>query len=112
MPDLTTEYATACQTNREWQGTITGSTGTEYTVRWERDYSPRRTCDYHYTCSCPGFTNRGSCKHVRELEAQDIHDRDSRTRCGWDDRWDADGANDDGSCPCCGGPTFTYAYGA
>lgn len=112
MPDLTTEYATACATVREWTGTVTGSTGATYTLTWERDYSPRRTTEYHYTCTCSGFKYRGTCPHVKAAYNNDLADSGSRRRCGWNDRWDAEEVNPDDSCPCCGSDTFTYAYGA
>lgn len=111
MPDLTTEYATACATVREWTGTVTGSNGATYTLTWERDYSPNRTTEYHYTCTCSGFKYRGTCKHVRA--AYDDDTGKVSARCGWDNRWHSTPhADANGCCPLCGSATFTYTYGA
>ena len=115
MPDLTTEYATACATVREWTGTVTGSNGATYTLTWERDYSPRRTTEYHYTCTCKGFQHRGTCKHVRAAYDDDMDmGKVNRARCGWDNRWYSTPHETDanGCCPLCGSETFTYTYGA
>lgn len=117
MPDLTTHAAYACNTNREWSTTVLSSDGTtEYTVRWGRLYHPRRSTDYGYTCTCPGYEHRHTCRHVRELEATDIEDHDkdlSKHRCGWDARWEAGepvsvpGCGEfDKACPVCGVPVY------
>ena len=41
--------------------TVKGSKGDEYVVE---------KTDNGYNCSCSGFRFRGSCKHVKEIEAQ------------------------------------------
>lgn len=46
----------------EW--TVPGSKGQTYIVRREAGGG------LNYTCSCPGFTYRGSCKHVAEFQSQ------------------------------------------
>lgn len=119
MPDLTTEYATACQTQREWSTTVPGSNGATYTVRWERSYSPSRTADYGYTCTCKGFQHRGVCKHVKaQPDYAGIADvKGPGDRCGWDNRWETPqepdkDASGEPCCPMCQGPVFTYTYGA
>jgi len=36
---------------------VTGSNGTKYIINLDEN-----------TCTCPGYTYRGTCKHVKELE--------------------------------------------
>jgi hypothetical protein len=113
MPDLTTEYATACQTVREWETTVPSSSGRgSYTVRFGRLFG--RDADiqgalHGWTCTCKGFDIRRTCSHVTRVAA-------SGARCGWDDRWDAEEAAEDAQgqpcCPRCSGPTFVYTFGA
>jgi len=115
MPDLTTEYAWSCETNREWETTVPSSRGgATYTVRWERDFSPKRTTEFHYSCTCKGFEIRRTCSHVRKVEAGDPK---TAGRCSWDSRWEAgepmvEVATEEDCCPRCGGPVFGYTYGA
>jgi len=37
---------------------VTGSNGTKYIINLDEN-----------TCTCPGYTYRGTCKHVKELES-------------------------------------------
>ena len=53
MPDLTIHTARACSQTREWSREFPSSDGkSSYTVTWERNYSPDRVMEYHYTCTC------------------------------------------------------------
>lgn len=45
---------------------VPGSTGKTYTVSREQGMD--------YTCTCPGFTYRGSCKHTADFQAQHQYD--------------------------------------
>ena len=45
--------------NPRW--TVTGSKGDKYVVE---------KTDHGYNCSCSGFKFRGSCRHVKEIEAK------------------------------------------
>ena len=112
MPDLTTEYAWACETNREWFVNVPSSTGGMHTVTWGRLYEPNRVTEYGYTCTCKGFDIRGTCKHVKAEEARD--QTPNKARCAWDGRWDGSDPEDDANpcCPDCAGPVFSYTYGA
>jgi hypothetical protein len=117
MPDLTTEYAWSCATNREWSKTIAGSRGATYTLRFERDYRPSRTTEHRYTCTCKGFQHRGDCKHVKAAYAVDLGGvKGPDDRCGWNGRFElpevAEDASGEHSCPMCQGPVFSFAYGA
>lgn len=122
MPDLTTEYAWACQTNREWSMEVPSSDGTKtYTVSWGMQ-GHSSVCDYDYSCTCPGFQHRGTCKHVQTLRDGDTRETNN-SRCGWDGRWNAGDVHgsympsdeleaDEPCCPNCRGPVYSYAYGA
>jgi len=109
MPDLTTHTAYTCQTNTSWETTVTGSKGDVYTVRYGRLYGRQadiQGVQYGYTCTCKGFSFKGACKHVREVEEQEL-------RCGWNAELDpfveADKApNGNPCCPECGAPAIPF----
>lgn len=46
---------------KELERIVKGSKGNEYTVKVSANGK---------SCTCPGFTFRGTCKHVTELEAE------------------------------------------
>jgi hypothetical protein len=72
MPDLTIEFRYTCASNISWATTMIGSTGNEYIVSYHGDaFNP-------WQCTCPGFTYRKTCKHVKAAE---------KKRCGW--AWEA-----------------------
>ena len=98
-----------CSTNMDWETTVKGSKGAEYTVRWGRlfgqDYVVQE-CQYGWTCTCPAFTkSRNShlpCKHIKAVEA-------SGARCGWNGTLEPTATcehdvNGEPCCPDCDGP--------
>lgn len=115
--DLTTEYAWACETARDWETQVPSSSGNgTYTVRWGRLYGrdrQREGCDYGWTCTCKGFEIRGRCSHIMQVAAKD---KTPEGRCGWDSFMD-DGEptvdeNGEHHCPRCGALAHSYAYAA
>ena len=116
MPDLTIETAWTCGTNEDWETTVTGSKGDQYTVRWGRLFgrdADVQGCLYGYTCTCPSFTkSRRShlpCKHIKDVEA-------SGQRCAWNLNLEpfVDCDHDDQGepcCPDCGGPVGAWRVG-
>ena len=104
MVDLTTEYAWACTTNEHWQIEVRGSKSDTYTIKWQRNYSPDRYTEFHYTCTCKGFEFRSHCKHVKQVQSEN-------KRCGWNERFDAE-TYDGAGCPRCREPVFAFSYGA
>ena len=109
MPDLTEHTACTCQSNTSWETTVTGSKGDVYTVRYGRLYGRQadiQRCQYGYTCTCKGFAFRGTCGHVKQVEASDA-------RCGWNSELDPGNgpeqdANGDPCCPECGAPVVSF----
>ena len=120
MPDLTSHNAWACESTRSWKTWVKSSDGTtSYEVSWGRNYHPKRTMEYGWHCTCPGFKHHRSCKHVREYEARDLSENKSliEDRCGWDSRFEEAGEpvhleGDSYACPVCCSPAYTYTYGA
>ena len=117
MPDLTIHTARACSQTREWSREFPSSDGkSSYTVTWERDYSPDRVMEYHYTCTCWPWKKTGTCKHAAACYRADISDNQGPDdRCGWDDRMHHVHIPDDHDetlCPLCGSDTIVYQYGA
>jgi hypothetical protein len=113
MPDLTTQYAWACNSTRHWEIEVvsTSNPAQTYIVRWEVLLDPNRATEYGYTCTCKGFQMRRSCKHVKAVEAMNRHS-DSKSRCGWDGQWDGEDVPDleHPRCPRCGEEAFSYPY--
>ena len=91
---------------------------TKYVVQWGRQYDPNRMTEYDYSCTCPGFAHRGTCKHVKARHAADASDvQGPGDRCAWDSRFmepsePIEPKGHDRACPLCAAPVFSYAYGA
>jgi len=89
MPDLTIEYMYQC-TQLE-SATVAGSRGAVYQLRRHRG---------RWTCTCKGFEFRGTCKHVKEQEANG---------CTWHQQVDGGEpkvVNGEKVCPECGSPAM------
>ena len=127
MPDLTFHTAWTCETNEDWSTTVPSSKAVlTYTVSYERLFGATRhraMSEFGYTCTCTGFQVRGTCKHVRVLEAQDRAGTPDQNpgqtrRCAWDSENNSGGQLEpvrvDGEmcCPCCHRPARPYRFGA
>jgi hypothetical protein len=119
MPDLTTEHATACQTQREWSKKVPSLSDPSktYTLSWGRLWglASETVGSLHgYSCTCWPFRQKGVCSHATAAYAVDqsgVSGPDDR--CGWDNRFMAPTEpTAEGKCPLCDSDTFTYAYGA
>lgn len=94
-----------CATSLYWEVEVQGSEGARYVVHWGRLPEARimETGESHgWQCECRGYRFRGTCRHVREVEATDA-------RCAWNADLDpsaepAKGADGNLRCPDCGGP--------
>lgn len=84
MPDFTVVTSEQCA---QTEVTVGGGKYTVSNLFSERS-QPR--------CSCPGFTYRGTCKHLAEAQEK---------ACGWHAMWSPEGQEEPGKCPKCGGPT-------
>lgn len=104
MPDFTLETTWTCASNFYWSTNVTGSKGDVYTVWWGRLPEARimeTGAQHGWQCECKGYKFRGTCKHIREVKA----DND---RCGWNATLEpsAECAYDsleEPVCPECGG---------
>lgn len=104
MPDFTLETAWTCATNFYWSTDVEGSKGAVYTVHWGRLPEARimeTGAQRGWQCECKGYKFRGTCKHIKQVEASDL-------RCGWnatlETSEDCDYSGDgDPYCPDCGG---------
>lgn len=107
MPDLTRMTASVCDSNREWETTVTGSKGAVYTIRFGtlfgRD-AKRSKVQCGYTCTCPGFQHHGHCKHVQDVHRLGL-------RCGWNAGFDPGLIPERDVCPDCGGPLYHVSVG-
>jgi len=103
MPELNIEYRWMCRSNVEWCKEVQGNSGV-YVVEWGRVHD--RDCDYGFTCTCPGFKYRGTCRHIREVSSE---------RCAWHQEYNnpefAEVNDDDPKCPRCGGELTSCAIG-
>lgn len=106
MSDLSIENAQTCRSNIEWETQITGSEGDKYTLRWGFVLGRgSRRAQYGWSCSCHSFRQRGACTHITHVVNND-------RRCAWNEGLDPGlKANDDGTCPHCGGPTEVISIG-
>jgi hypothetical protein len=109
MPDFTLENAWTCASNVYWETKVTGSKGDVYTVHWGRLPESRAMetgAQRGWQCTCQGYKYRGTCRHIREVEA-------SGARCGWNSVLDvsaecAHDGNGEACCPECGGRVRSY----
>jgi len=105
MPDFTVETAWVCASNFYSEIRITGSRGDRYVLHWGRlpeSVVLKKNVQCGWQCTCVGHKFRGTCKHVRAIEAAD-------ERCRWNAEMDpsaecARDADGDPCCPQCGGP--------
>lgn len=96
MPDLTKVLTVTCPTNFNWGLDFQSDSG-----KWYRlEYVP----EFGYQCSCPGFTHRGWCKHVRDNHL-------CNQRCGGLADAFANEIYDHEHCPDCGEPTQAFYVG-
>ena len=103
MPDLSIEYAVTCASNIDWGPVeVESSNGkSAYNVSWGRN-SDSNDALFGWHCECKGFQYRGTCRHMKQVEA-------SGKRCGWNGTLEpglSTGIND--SCPDCGGETMVF----
>ena len=106
MPDLTVHATWTCASNESWFINVPASRpGSYHTVTFGRLYgreAERQGYEYGYTCTCDGFSYRGTCSHAHKEEARN-------SRCGWNGDLDpgvecARDAWGNPCCPDCGGP--------
>jgi hypothetical protein len=95
MPDFNVHAYRWCVTNETFEVDVSGSKGATYTVRYGK--TPQGQYQYGWSCTCPGFKFRNSCKHTNEAESKRCaHGHDavigSPTPMG-------------DTCPKCDGPT-------
>jgi len=102
MPDLTVLRGSVCAQVLHFQVEL-GSK--RWNVRWGRARAGQPV-EYEWTCECPHFRFRGgNCKHITEAE---------KMRCHWGEGafvGSPSQANEDGTCPECGGPTEPISVG-
>jgi len=105
MPDFDIVATWTCASNFYFERAVKGSKGDLYVVRWGRLTEARimeTGAQHGWQCTCQGYRFRGTCRHIREVEA-------SGERCGWNATLepavecdhDSDG---EPCCPECGGP--------
>lgn len=94
---LNVKYHLVCAQSRgprDWM--ITESNDKVYTVTdiFSEGHEPR--------CDCPAFSKSRTCKHIHQAY---------REICSWTEMYSEEKINDDETCPCCGGLTFSHGYG-
>lgn len=97
MPDLMKVLTRTCPTNFYWSMEfVSPSSGETYVLSYHNSDG--------YRCTCPGFSHRGWCKHVRDNEL-------TSQRCGG--LWEAfaNEIYEDEHCPDCGEPTEPFYVG-
>ncbi len=103
MPDLMIVHEYACAQNENWQTEVTGSKGTNYTVRFDRfSHKNQGSVERDFSCDCKAYKFRqGDCKHINEVRDQ---------KCTW---MDGEPNDNDGeqTCPVCGGEVIIYRKG-
>ena len=94
MPDLTIEYMYQCESLT--RTSVTGSKGDTYHLYNHRGRG--------WQCTCKGFQFRGTCKHVKQVEAEG---------CQWH-QFTHDGepveVNGEKVCPECGAPVEVIKF--
>jgi hypothetical protein len=104
MADLSIESFWHCETAESWEMTVQGKTGT-YVVRFDRHSHRNHSVQFDYSCTCPAYRFKGTCKHIEAVKA---------TRCGWMQYMDggeiAHNAAGEPVCPKCGGPVSAMRW--
>lgn len=93
-PELPSELIW-CSSNEKWERLVHGSEGDIYTVSY--GLSKQGDPAYDYSCTCPGFKFRKSCRHIAEVKSE---------RCGFG--WSALAGRPEKmgeKCPVCGADT-------
>jgi hypothetical protein len=96
MPDLHKVLTVTCRSNVDWDYEFVSDSGKTYRLIFSLERG--------YECTCPGFTYRNWCKHVR---SNDLCSK----RCGWGEDAYANTIYDHKNCPKCGEPTHAFYVG-
>jgi hypothetical protein len=97
MPDLTKVLTCTCPSNFHWTlEFVSPSSGSTYVLSYSNHHG--------YSCTCPGFTHRGWCKHVRDRNL-------CSQRCGGLADAFANTIYDVETCPDCGETTQSFYVG-